>query len=59
MPAKTPRMQRAAGAELNRREHGTKRQAHATRQFGSASTQDVRDFARKPAAGYPGKQRPR
>jgi hypothetical protein len=45
-------MQRAAGAELNRREHGGKRQAHASRPFGSASTEDVRDFAHKPEGGY-------
>lgn len=52
MPAKTPRMQRAAGAELARRESGAKQQQKATRPFGAASTATVNEFAHKPSGGY-------
>ena len=46
MPAKTPRQRRAAGAELGRRRAGAGKSK--TRPFGTAKTEDLRDFARKP-----------
>lgn len=47
----TERQRQAAGAELNRRQHGAKKQrkGRETRPFGSASLAVLRDFARKPA----------
>lgn len=47
MPAKTEKQRKAAGAELGRRKSGAKPQSKATRPFGSATTKQVKDYARK------------
>ena len=45
MPAETEKQRRAAGAELGRRRRGVK--GGKKRAFGTASTKQVRDFAKK------------
>ena len=45
MPAKTAKQRRAAGAELGRRRKGTS--GGKKRAFGTATTKQVRDFAKK------------
>ena len=45
MPGKTAKQRRAAGAELGRRRRGVK--GGKKRAFGTATTRQVRDFARK------------
>jgi len=52
-------MQRAAAAELARRERGEPRQEKATRPFGAAPTEIVREFAHKPEGGYDHEPQPR
>lgn len=47
MPAKTPKMRRAAGAELGRRRAGVKKSSRSKRPFANISTKKLRHFARK------------
>jgi hypothetical protein len=50
MPAKTPKQQRFMGADYARAERGEKTQT-------GMSKSQLRDFARKPKGGYPGKKK--
>ena len=51
MPAVSKAQQQAAGAELGRRRRGVK--TSKKRAFGTASIEDLRDFARGPQKGKP------